>query len=290
MNNTRTVLTGLLALGTLWASTAPAEAASAVRHTITINGNLDHGEHGFWARLNSVSRTVTIRPWGPTKGVWEVRLRDRGTFQTLRGKNSPGEGKPITRSSTGTMTGDMTIIVTAEDKPSTANAPSSYNYRCRTNGAGNRAADCPGMAYETSQWANHYFQHITKTEVGNWSFVYRGACGQRWVNWGDASTDNSQGDIVNGCPKKVPATVPVVTQPTCLRNGTVRPGTIWTARKTGLYYEVAGTKVTPGRHTYPAGRYYVQAKAEEGYAVDRQYKSSWVYNLKNPRHCTKSHR
>src|SRR4051794_2584268 len=75
-----------------------AASAPAV-FTAHISGNLDNGNHGYWASLD-YPRTVTITDTGPVAKEqphhYQVKLTDNGTFHTLPGAtNSPRAGKPV---------------------------------------------------------------------------------------------------------------------------------------------------------------------------------------------------
>jgi uncharacterized Zn-binding protein involved in type VI secretion len=281
---------------------AYAQAPRGLSDTVRIGGNYDTGTAGPWASLQ-FERTVRIeqvrtrptrtRPGSPTstptptatstvtpQTSWVVKLSDTGTFRTLRGKKSPGAGVVMNASARGTFSGSYAFTVVSATPPSAASVRNYYNYRCNMNGTGNRAVDCAGMPSSTSDWPKLYFPTTATVTPGAWRWEYKAPC-DRWVNGSAGST----GDITGkGCPKVVWPTEPVLTQPSCRHNGTVRQGAIKTSRVRGVQYAVDGQNVDSGA-TVPVsqGRHVVKATALDGYVVKPRVQTSWRFRVVEPR-------
>jgi hypothetical protein len=281
---------------------ANAQAPRGLSDTVRIGGNYDTGTAGPWASLQ-FERTVRIKrvrtwptrtmPGSPTstptptatstvtpQTSWVVKLSDRGTFRTLRGKKSPGAGVVMNASARGTFSGSYDFTVVSATPPSAASVRNYYNYRCNMNGTGNRAVDCAGMPSSTSDWPKLYFPSATSVTPGAWRWEYKAPC-ERWVNGSAGST----GDITGkGCPKVVQPAAPILTQATCRYNGTVRQATIKLPRTRGVQYAVDGQEIASGvRVPVSRGRHYVAATALDGYVVKPRVKKSWVFRVVEPK-------
>ncbi|MBF8186345.1 hypothetical protein ITP53_11405 [Nonomuraea sp. K274] len=277
--NIKTVLaaaaSAAIAAGML-AAASPAAAQAPLTHSAQITNYLDNGSHGYWA-TTAFTRTVTIATWN-TKTSWKVTVRDAGTFRTLKDRKSPGAGVPITTPTEGTFKGSMEIFVQSATKPDASKVKAAYNYRCDKNGTADRSVICPGMPAETGDWGKLFFAAGSGAtfRTGNYSFDYRGQCGQRWID----VNGSYSGDITNGCATPATPIKPTVTAQSCKANGKVRPASMLIPRVRGVKYEIAGNAVQPGRVTVEPGRHLVKTTAEAGYVLKKGVKPSWVIPVK----------
>ncbi|HEY9371029.1 hypothetical protein [Streptomyces sp.] len=255
-------LAATLAAGVLVATglATSATAAAPFTDTVRIAGNFDNGEHGYWARP-TYSRTVTITPSSATN-VWNVALRDAGTFTTIPGAKSPQAGVTLGSPVRGTFSGTFDFTVTSEAAPTDALVRSYYNFAC--DGTVPNRGRCPGMPQPTGNWPALYFPAGAQVSAGAWRWEYR-TCAERWVN---GSAGNS-GDITGKrCDRTVHADEPTVVQPEC---GTTR-GKLVIPSDRGVTYRASrdnGRYLTlrAGSYDVRPAVYRVRAYALPGYRL-----------------------
>jgi hypothetical protein len=248
---------GALAIAGL--ATGTAHASAPFTDTVRVSGNLDQGDHGYWARL-AYSRTVSINPAGD--GVWAVALRDVGRFDTIRGARSPQAGAVLGRPATGSFAGTYNFTVHSEAKPSDALVRRGYDFRC--NPAVPNRGDCAGMPKTTGEWPALYFPAGAQVTAGSWRWEYR-TCSETWVN----SSAGNRGDITGErCERAVRPQSPTAVQPEC----DAERGSLTIPSQRGVRYEVRVNDARPRAveaGTYPAkpAVYRVTAHAVRGYEL-----------------------
>jgi hypothetical protein len=114
---------------------------------------VDDSHSGDWAK-DKLTRTTIVDKVGPT--TFTMKLIDEGTFDTSAFGINPGDGTPLHRTVTGSVTGGATITVqsTSEPKqPSTA-----------------------GGNTKSSNWAKLVFTGFTGQNSYPWSWTYSTKC------------------------------------------------------------------------------------------------------------------
>src|SRR5690606_13217398 len=250
-----TVAAGVLVMSGL--ATGTANAAAPLVDTVRIVGNYNNGNHGYWASL-AYSRTVRITERGDT-GVYDVVLRDRGTFRTLPGARSPQAGERIRRIQDGTFGGTCSDVVTSQTEPTAKQAARVHNFRCNPR-VPNRG-DCRGMKQPTGNWPALYFPQGAEVKAGAWRWEYSTEC-ERWVN----GSAGNRGDITGKrCDRRVEAEVPTVVQPEC----DAAKGKLVIPDDRGVTYKVRSATrdyrtVRAGEYDVRPGVYRVKAEARPG--------------------------
>lgn len=255
------------------ATASSASAAAPLTDTVHIRGNLDNGNHGYWAKLD-YNRTVRITR--ASKSTWNVVLKDVGSFTTLKGAKSPAAGATIAGSMPGTFAGTFRFTVTSTSKPDASKVRSGYNFRC--NPAVPNRGDCPGMPATTSNWPALYFGPGTTVTAGTWKWDYE-TCKEAWTT----SNAGDTGDITGRpCVEPVIPAAPAVQQPTCQ----VKKGTITAPATTGVEYMLwegnFGKTMVAGRpYKVAPGTVRVVASATGGYRIERGVQREWLITV-NP--------
>lgn len=251
------------------AATSPAQAAAAQSHTVRITNNVDTGQHGPWAWLD-YDRTTTITKTGDN--TYRVVIRDQGTFTSIVGAKSPGDGVRIGSEVTGSFSGGYVAEVVSQTAPDTAGVDAARDFGCDVTGqCRNKTA--------TADWAALYFTGEAQVREVSWGWSYVTEC-ERWVD----SVNRRDGDVTGlNCVAPAP---PSAEQPTCKSP----QGYLVIPEVAGVVYRVRHDgrlrKVEPGRYKADAGVYRVTAQAAEGYALSRSAIDAWDVEVQEtPKAC-----
>lgn len=168
----------LVAAAALTATAGTASASPPVTvHAHTIVTDRPDGGNGspdpYWAD-DSMTRTLSITRTGGTAGAYTftAKLKDKGTFTTIKGKQTPNQsgpyaGETIKSKVTGKMTGYADFSFTASALPSgglNAGVPLTENDH------GNVPADSTSTWYELAFPAG---THFGGAGIGAWSWTYK---------------------------------------------------------------------------------------------------------------------
>src|SRR6185312_471904 len=201
------------------ASAAPAAHQSAWHASTKVTDRPDGGNGGDWAD-DSMTRDITIKLTGGTAGAYTftAKLKDTGSFTTIKGALTPNQGAPYTgdvikSKVTGTRTGYDTFTFTASSLPS--GAPNA-GVPARENDHGGTPADSTSTWYKLAFPAGTAFSNATENP---WSWTYKVAvtgpvtltvcatahlCWSTTVNrtvheqWTDAWNNNYGDDVTDG--------------------------------------------------------------------------------------------
>jgi hypothetical protein len=176
MRKTLTVLAATAAAGIALAGTASASPQPSVHAVTHITDRPDGGNGSpdpYWAD-DSMARSITITLTGGTPGAYTftAKLKDKGTFTTIKGKETPNQsgsyaGETIKSKVTGKMTGYADFSFTASALPSSApnaGVPALENDHGGTGGPG------------TPTWYEQAFPAGTTfggAGLGAWSWTYK---------------------------------------------------------------------------------------------------------------------
>jgi hypothetical protein len=182
------------------AGTALAASGDTAAFTQQVQNRPDSGADGnVWA-YDSLFRTVKVTDQGVTATagteLFQVTVSDEGTFQARQGQKTPSGTDAatavITHPVKGSVAGSVTYTVTAPAgslKPSQALASEDDHF------ADTPATTTAGLALEP------FTSGATVTATGDWSYTYKTAAGETWVNGSAGNTGNITGLL----PAKPPA-------------------------------------------------------------------------------------
>jgi LPXTG-motif cell wall-anchored protein len=211
------VLTGLVATslagGVAYAKATPSPSCVPGAATTYTNENVtrtDSGSHGDWA-TDTFRRDVI---WSSDcKGTYTLQFIDKGTFATIPNASSPGTGKPLGPSFTGSFTGGALVTVKSDTPPHWPDKP---------------AAGWPS----TSEWPKIMFGGEPDVKMRSWGWSYAVACDGWNERWHNASLGN-HGDVTNcKCPPKTTYTPPAPPTTTTRTSGTTTTTTATTTTTT----------------------------------------------------------
>lgn len=203
-----------IGIGAGLAGTANAAPSTTTLTTHVIN-RPDSGNGGVWAYVNIKNRVVTVtqdtvNPATTPTGynAYTAVVTDNGTFVTVEGAGTPNQfvpGTKVTHAVTGTFSGGISYTITAPDGDTLVNSGTTAeeNDALATPTGENTTAEWPEKAFTSSA-------NVTVTEGNTWSWTYKTAAGEQWVDSaangdGNLSTDGNITGLLPKVTKPVPA-------------------------------------------------------------------------------------
>jgi hypothetical protein len=176
MRKTLTVLAVAAAALAVTAGTASATPQPSVHAVTHITDRPDGGNGSpdpYWAD-DTMTRSITITLTGGAPGAYTftAKLKDKGTFTTIKGKQTPNQsgpyaGETVKSKVTGKMTGYVDYSFTASALPSSA---PNAGIPVTENDHGNVPSDSTTTWYELAFPSG---THFGGTGEGAWSWTYK---------------------------------------------------------------------------------------------------------------------